>query len=69
MIIVIPLAKTRDHKNLNDYRPVSLLSVQYKLLKRHVHKHLVNYLETRDFSIHFSKASAVSTLAIPHLHG
>ena len=45
---VIPLAKTRDHKNLNDYRPISLLSVLSKLLERHVHKHLVIYLETRD---------------------
>ena len=45
---VIPLAKTRDHKNLNDYRPISLLSVLSKLLERHVHKHLVTYLETRD---------------------
>ena len=45
---VIPLAKTRDHKNLNDYRPISLLSVLCKLLKRHVHQHLVTYLETRD---------------------
>ena len=45
---VIPLPKTRYHKNLNDYRPISLLSVLSKLLERHVHKHLVTYLETRD---------------------
>ena len=45
---VIPLAKTRDHKNLNYYRPISLLSVLSELLERHVHKHLVTYLETRD---------------------
>ena len=66
---VIPLTKTRDHKNLNDYRPISLLSVLSKLLEIHVHKHLVTYLETRDLSIHFGQISAVSTLAIPHLHG
>ena len=47
---VIPLPKTRDHKNQNDYRPISLLSVLSKLLERHVHKHLVTYLETRDLS-------------------
>ena len=46
--VVIPLPKTRDHKNPNDYRPISLLSVLYKLLERHVHKYLVTYLETRD---------------------
>ena len=45
---VIPLARNRNHKNLNDYRPISLLSVLSKLLERHVHKHLVIYLETRD---------------------
>ena len=45
---VIPLPKTRDHKNLNDYRPISLLSVLSKLLERHVHKHIVTYLETQD---------------------
>ena len=45
---VIPFAKTRDHKNLKDYRPISLLSVLSKLLERHVHKLLVTYLETRD---------------------
>ena len=45
---VIPLAKARDHKNLNDYRPISLLSVLSKLLERHVHRHLVTYLVTRD---------------------
>ena len=45
---VIPLPKTRDHKNLTDYRLISLLSVLSKLLKRHVHKHLVTCLETQD---------------------
>ena len=45
---VIPLPKTRDHKTLNAYRPISLLSVLSKLLERHVYKHLVTYLETRD---------------------
>ena len=45
---VIPLPKTRDHKTVNDYRPIALLSVLSKLLERHVHKHQVTYLETRD---------------------
>ena len=46
---VIPLPKTKDYKNLNDCRPVSLLSVLSKRLERHIHKHLVAYLETRNF--------------------
>ena len=45
---VIPSARTRDHKNMDDYKSVSLLSVLSKFLERHVHKHLVTYLETRD---------------------
>ena len=45
---VIPLPKTRHLKNQNDYRPITLLSVLYKLLERHVHKHLVTCLETWD---------------------
>ena len=43
----IPLLKTRDHKNLNNYRPITLLSVLSKRLESHVHKHLDTYLETR----------------------
>ena len=45
---VIPSARTRDHKNMDDYKSVSLLSVLSKFLERHVHKHLVTCLETRD---------------------
>ena len=41
---VIPLAKTWDHKNLNDYRSISLLSVLSKLPETHVHKYPVTYL-------------------------
>ena len=65
---VIPLPRTGDHKNLNGYRPISLLSVLSKLLERHVHKHLITYLKQETFSSHFNhQASAVNTLAIPHL--
>ena len=58
----IPLPGTRDYKNMNDYRPVSLLSVLSKRLERHIHKHLVWRQEI--FSIHFSRVSAVNTLDI-----
>ena len=65
---VIPLPKTRDHKNLNDYRPISSLSVLSTLLERHVHKHLVTYLVTRDLfhplqSGFLRKPSCSTTLA------
>ena len=42
---VIPLPKTRDKTNLTDYRPISLLSVLSKLLEKHVHVQLNDYLE------------------------
>ena len=44
---VIPLPKTKTiSTDLNDYRPVSILSVLTKPLERHIHKHLTNFLET-----------------------
>ena len=38
---VIPLPKTKDHSDVNNYRPISLLSVLSKPLERHIHKHLL----------------------------
>ena len=46
---VIPLPKTRDKTNLTDYRPISLLSVLSKLLEKHVHVQLNDYLENHLF--------------------
>ena len=44
---VIPLPKTKTiSTDLNDYRPVSILSVLTKPLERHIHKHLTDFLET-----------------------
>ena len=42
---VRPLPKTKDLSDINNYRPISLLSVLCKPLERHVHKHLTEYLE------------------------
>ena len=44
---VIPFPKTKTiSTDLNDYRPISILSVLTKPLERHVHKHLTDFLET-----------------------
>ena len=44
---VIPLPKTKTiSTDLNDYRPISILSVLTKTLERRIHKHLTNFLET-----------------------
>ena len=44
---VIPLPKTKPiSTDLNDYRPISILSVLTKPLQRHIHKHLTDFFET-----------------------
>ena len=42
---VTPLPKTSDTSNLDNYRPISILSVLSKPLEKHIHFHLMNYLE------------------------
>ena len=44
-VIPLPKAKTIS-TDLNDYRPISILSVLTKPLERHIHKHLTDFLET-----------------------
>ena len=45
---VIPLPKTKDLSQVSNFRPISLLSVISKPLEKHVHKHLLDYLERRN---------------------
>ena len=45
---VIPLAKSKDTSDLNNFRPISLLPVLSKPLERHVQSHLSDYLEGRN---------------------
>ena len=45
---VIPLPKCKDLSDLNNFRPISILTVLSKPLERHVHKHLAHYLEVND---------------------
>ena len=42
---VIPLPKTTDLGNPNNFRPISLLSVLSKPLEKHIYKHLMNFME------------------------
>ena len=52
---VIPLFKKGEKSDVNNYRPVSLLSCVSKILERIVFKHLFNYLREINFiSIHQS---------------
>ena len=45
---VIPLPKSSDTSNLDNYRPISILSVLSKPLEKHIHFHLMNYLEKNE---------------------
>ena len=46
-VIAIPKPK-KDVSDINNYRPISLLSSLSKPLEKHIHNHLLNYLETRE---------------------
>ena len=67
---VIPLPKNNDGSDLNNFRPISILSVLSKPLEKHVHKHLSNFIEDKNlfyeyqsgFRKHHSCATAVTRL-------
>ena len=44
---VVPFPEFTDKTNPTNYRPISLLSVLLKLLEKHVHIYLNDYLEKR----------------------
>ena len=46
--VIIPLPKTKNPTNLNDFRPISLLPILSKVLERIVHNQLTSYCETND---------------------
>ena len=43
---VIPIPKSKDLNDPGNYRPISILSVLSKPLERHVHTHLLHFLES-----------------------
>ena len=42
---VIPLPKSKEVDNIEHYRPISILSVLSKPLERHIHNHLLQYMD------------------------
>ena len=48
---IIPIPKSKDLTKLNNYRPISVLSTLSKPLERHVHDHLLIYLERRSLLV------------------
>ena len=68
---VVPLPKSTDKTIPTNYRPISLLSVLSKLLEKHVHIYLNDYLEKRQllhpFQSGFKRKYSCSTaLATSH---
>ena len=45
---VIPLAKSADTDNIENYRPISILPVLSKPLEKYIHNHLSQYMEDND---------------------
>ena len=45
---VFPIHKSADTNEVNNFRPISLLSSLTKLLERHLHKHLSHHLRRYD---------------------
>ena len=45
---VIPLSKVKDLGEPNNFRPISILPLLSKPIERHVHKHLLKFLNERD---------------------
>ena len=43
---VVPLPKSKDRSDPNNYRPISLLPILNKPLEKHVQKHLLSYMES-----------------------
>ena len=43
---VRPIFKKDERKNINSYRPVSLLNIFSKIYERFLHENLTNYVET-----------------------
>lgn len=44
---IIPIPKSKDTSVLDNYRPISILSILSKPLERHIHTHLLKYIEGR----------------------
>ena len=63
---VVPLPKTNDSSDPSIYRPISLLPVISKPLERHIHKHLLQYLETINSSTSINLDSVlISPIILP----
>ena len=49
---LIPIPKSKDLTDLNNFRPISILPVISKPLERHIHIHFLKFLEDHDLIYH-----------------
>ena len=54
---VISLPKTKDLTDPNNFRPISLLSILSKPLEKHIHKHLILFVEDHNLFHPFQSGS------------
>lgn len=45
---ITPVFKSGDHSDADNYRPISILPIISKLLERHIHKHIYNFISSHD---------------------
>ena len=57
---VVPIPKGRINKEPGDFRPISLLPILAKPLERHIHKHLMEYLEKNELFHKFQSGFRVN---------
>jgi len=65
---IIPIPKTSDSNDINNFRPISILSVLSKPLEKHIHKHMVHFMESNNlfyqFQSGFRKYHSCSTALV-----
>ena len=52
IIMVIPIHKDGSTQDINNYRPISLLSIFDKIMEKLIHKRLYNFLEEHNILYH-----------------
>ena len=54
---VIPIFKSGNKDSIENYRPISIISVFTKVLKKIMYKHLINFVDKMTFSININLVS------------
>ena len=69
---VVPIPKNANHKQVANYRPISLLSIVSKILERHLHLYITNHLNehhplsNKQWGFQSGKSTVAALLSITH---